>query len=52
LIGIVITPLLVPGVLSMGLFFAISSLALLILAFYTIFISQKASYSTEMVSAP
>jgi MFS family permease len=52
LIGIVITPLLVPGVLSMGLFFAISSLALLILAFYTIFISQKAYYSTEVVSAP
>jgi MFS family permease len=51
LIGILITPLLVPGVLSMGLFFAASSLALLFLAFFTIFTSQKSHFAAQMVSS-
>ncbi len=51
LIGILITPLLVPGLLSMGLFFAASSLGLLILAFFTIFTSQKSRFAAQMVSS-
>lgn len=51
LIGILITPLLVPGLLSMGAFFAASSLALLLLAFYTIFTSQKAHLTVQAAEA-